>query len=248
MKQYYSPIKPYNKRKRIRIGFRVFKAVLKLFFPKNEFVWKCDKPSEDEVFLLVGNHTKLYAPLAFVLNYEKPIRPWSNAFFLFYKDVLRHMFKMVLANRKPKFLLYPLAVIISPLIVWFFRSIEPIPVYHQDRRIVETFDKAVESLESGVHQVVFPEKLEGKANEYIFELNQGFTFVAKQLYDQTGKKLKFYPVYTCQPLRKVLIGEPITYNPEINFKKQKVEICRYLENAIKELADSLPKHKIIIYE
>lgn len=248
MKKYYSPIKPYYKRKRIRFGFRIFKALLKFFFPKNEFVWRCDRPADGQPVIFVGNHTKLYAPLAFLLNYEKPIRPWSNAFFLFYKEVLGHMFNNVLKNRKPKFLLYPFAVIISPLIVWFFRSIEPIPVYHQDRRVIETFDKAVQTLETGIQQVVFPEKLEGMANKYMFELNQGFTFVAKQYYEKTGKCLKFYPVYTCQQLRKVLVGKPIAFDPAINFKKQKVDICKYLENGIKELADSLPEHRIVIYE
>ena len=137
MKRYYSSTKPYFKRKRLRIGFRIFKAILKLFFPKNEFIWKCERPGDNDSFIFVCNHTKLYAPLAFLLNYDKPIRTWSLAYLLFYKEMMRHMFFNILKDRKPKILLYPLTVILSPPILWFFRSIEakPIPVYHQERKI-----------------------------------------------------------------------------------------------------------------
>jgi|LFRM01.1.fsa_nt_gb hypothetical protein len=247
MKRYYSSTKPYFKRKRLRIGFRIFKAILKLFFPKNEFIWKCERPGDNDSFIFVCNHTKLYAPLAFLLNYDKPIRTWSLAYLLFYKEMMRHMFFNILKDRKPKILLYPLTVILSPLILWFFRSIEPIPVYHQERKILDTFNKAVETAQSGVHQIVFPEDNKAPlANDYIFELHRGFTYVAKLLYDKTGKIMKFYPVYTSQKLRKVLIGPPISYDPQVKLKIQKEQICKYLENGIKELADSLPQHKITI--
>lgn len=248
MKKYYSAVKPYYKRKRLRFGFKIFKAIFKIFFPKDEFIWKGEKPKDDEPCLFVSNHTKLYAPLSFILNFGKPIRAWSNAYFLFFKEAANHMFKNVIANRKPKFLLYPFTVMILPLIVWFFRGLEPIPVYHQDRKVMETFDKSLETFESGINQVVFPEKLEGAANKYIFEFNRGFTYIAKLYYEKTGKKLKFYPVYTCQSLRKVLIGTPISYDPEIPIKKQKNDICKYLEGQIKELGDSLPEHRIVVYE
>ncbi len=247
-KRYYSPVKPYYKRKRMRIGYRIFRRILKLFFPRNEFIWQCDKPKDDELVFFVGNHTKMYAPLTFLLNYDKPIRLWSHAAYLYHKDVLKHLIVNVIKERKPKFILYPLAVLLSPLIVWFFRSIEPIPVFYQDRRVIDTFEKSVETFKEGISQAVFPEKTEGRINKYIFEFSRGFTQTARLLYEQTGKVLKFYPLYVCQPLKKVLIGEPIAYNPDIHINKQKNDICLYLENAIKELGDSLPEHKIIVYE
>lgn len=247
-KQYYSPIKPYYKRKRIRIGYRIFKSILKVFFPKNEFVWTCPKPNDDEPIFFVSNHTKLYAPLVFILHYDKSLRLWADAAYLRIKDVIKHLIVNVIKDRKPKFLLYPLAILLSPMIVWFFRSIEPIPTFHQDRRVIETFQKSVETLKANISQGVFPEKIEGEANRYVFEFNRGFTHVAKMLYKETGLILKFYPTYVCQPLKKVLIGAPIAYDPNINMRQQKNDICAYLENTIKELGDSLLEHKISVYE
>ena len=248
MKRYYSAVKPFEKRKKKRPIFKLLLAIMRIFLPRDEFIWKTQKPKDGEAFIFVSNHTKIYAPLSFILNYEKPIRPWSNANLLTFKDVREHMFKNVVRNRKPKYLLYALSVLLSPLIIWFFRSLEVIPVYKKDRRIQTTFEKSIWTMEEGVHQIVFPEKLENWANKYIFELNQGFAYVAKEYYDKTNKIMKFYPVYVCKSLKKVLIGEPIAYNPDIHFKKQREQICRFLENGIKELGDSLPEHEIEIYE
>lgn len=247
-KKYYSPTKDYFTRKRHRFGFRLLKAIVKLFFPRDEFIWKGEKPDDDQPFIFVSNHTKIYAPLTFLFNYDKKIRTWSNSFLLCYKEGLNHLFYNVLINRRPKVVLYPLAVLLLPVIIWIFRSIEPIPVYKQSKKIIDTFDKAMETLEEGVHQIVFAEKLDTPVNKYIFELNRGFTYLAKTYYAKTGKKLKFYPVYTCADLHKVLIGEPIEYDPEINMRLQKETICKYLEESIKELGDSLPEHKISVYE
>lgn len=248
MKRYYSAVSPFYKRKRLRIGYRFWKAVVRLFFPKVEFIWKCDRPDDGEPVIFVCNHTKIYAPAAFLLRYDRPTRPWSNAHLLTLKEVGNHVYHNILSNRKPKFLLYPLATLLLPLIVWAFRSIEPIPVYKQTKRVVETFDKAIETLESGMQQIVFPEKLENPVNKYIFELQHGFTYLGKEYYEKTGKILKYYPVYAAQSLNKVLIGEPIAFDPQVHMSKQKIAICNYLENGIKELGDSLPEHKISVYE
>lgn len=247
MKKYYSTTKPYFKRKRLRLGFRLFKAILRLFFPKNEVIYRCEKPSDDEPMFMVSNHTKIYAPLAALLCPKKKIRVWSNYYFLYFKEIGNHLFNKVLIDRKPKWLLYPLGTLLIPLIVWIFRSIEPIPVYHKTKKVQITFDKSIETMEEGVDQMIFPERTENPVNKYIYEFNTGFPYVAKQYYEQTGKRMKFYPVYTCQSLRKIFIGEPITYDPEIPMNTQKHIICKYLENAIFELAESLPEHKITFY-
>lgn len=247
MKKYYCCYKDFYKRKRLRIGFRLAKFLVKLFFPKNEFIWKCEKPTDEPVFF-VSNHTKIYAPLAFLLSYKKPIRTWSNATFLTIKEVGYQMYNKILVNRKPKFLLYPLVALILPLIVWAFRGFDPIPVYREGKDIFSTFNKSIATIEEKVDQIVFPEKIEAEmVNNYIYKFHTGFIHIAKEYYKQTKKCLKFYPTYTCQDLRKVLIGEPIAYDPEIPWPKQKKDIAEYLENQIKNLADSLPEHKLIIY-
>ncbi|NLL56336.1 MAG: hypothetical protein GX242_03880 [Clostridiales bacterium] len=243
-KKYYSPIKEYSKVKKRHPFYKLFRAIIKLFFPKNEVIWQTDKPSDNEPIFYVCNHTRLYAPVFFLLS-KKPVRVWSNYYFLFYKECWQHLKNKVFQNHK---YLLPLGFILTPLIVLLFRAFEPIPVYHKSSKVItHTFEKSIETLQSGMDQAIFPERTENRVNKYIFQFNHGFPLMAQIYYEKTGKKLKFYPVYCAQKLRKVVIGNPIEYNPNIPMKIQRTQICEYLEKQIEILGDSLPEHKPVLY-
>ncbi len=243
-KRYYSPIKEYSKVKRFHPFYKLFKVIARVFFPKNEVIWQTEKPADGEPMFYVSNHTRVYAPLFFLLG-KKPVRVWSNCYFLFYKECWNHMKNKVVNNHK---ILIPFAFLLTPFIVWLFRAFEPIPVYHKSSKVItDTFAKSIETMEEDMDQVIFPERTENQVNKYIFQFNQGFPMVGELYYEKTGKRMKFYPVYCAQKLKKVVIGEPIEYDPAIPMKVQRVQICEYLENKIKELGDSLPDHEPVIY-
>lgn len=243
MKKYYSSVREYDKRKYPYPFFTLVREGVRLFFPKCKVVWKTEKP-EGPVFF-VSNHTKLFAPTFFVL--QKPaVRPWLNYYFLFPKDCWGHLKNKVLTGKRAW--LKPLGFLLTPLIVALMRGMRSVPVYHSSQKVLNaTFKKSVETMESGVSQVIFPERTENKVNRYVYELNAGFPMVADVYYRETGKILQFFPVYCAPALKTVVVGEPIAYDPAIPMKKQRQDICRYLENAIKELGDGLPAHEPTIY-
>lgn len=246
MKRYYSPLKEYATIKRFHPFYRLTRAIVSLFFPKNEFIWRTEKPKDNEAPFFVCNHTKIYAPVYFLLNKNK-VRVWSNYYFLYFKSCWNHMKKAVLTNIKYGFLLKPIAFLLTPFIVLLFRAFEPIPVYHHEKRVLETLNKSIQTMEEGLPQVIFPERTENQVNKYVYEFNSGFPMVAKLYYEKTGKLMKFYPVYCAEKLHTFVVGEPITYDPDIPLKIQRKDICRYLENKIEELGDSLPKHEPSLY-
>jgi hypothetical protein len=247
MKRYYSATKEDSKIKHYHPFYKLLKKIIRIILPKNEFIWKTDKPDDGESIFFVCNHTKIYAPMGF-LTCKTPVRVWANYYFIFMKTCWHHMRTKVLIYTKPKWLTYPLGFILTPLIVLTFRAIEPIPVYHKSSKVInDTFDKSIYTMEEGRAQVIFPEATTELANKYLYKLNQGFPLVAKDYYDKTGKCMKFYPVYCAQKLHKFLIGDPITYTPDIPIKIQRKNICEYLEKQIGELGDSLPEHKLVLY-
>ncbi|NCA92033.1 hypothetical protein EOM82_02120 [bacterium] len=246
MKKYYCPVKEYEKRKKRHPFFSFTRAIVRLFFPENQFIWKTEKPKEGEVPFFVCNHTKIYAPVYFTLQ-KNPTRVWANYYFLFFKTCWQHIYKRVLPNVKMKFILYPLAFLLTPVIVLTFRAINPIPVYHFGKTVYETFNKSIQTMEEGMPQVIFPERTENRVNKYIYEFNAGFPMVAKEYYEKTGKIMKFYPVYCAQKLNTFVVGEPISYDPNVPIKLQRASICRYLEKKIEELGDSLPPHEVVPY-
>jgi hypothetical protein len=138
--------------------------------------------------------------------------------------------------------------LLTPLIVLTFRAFNPIPVFHKVPEVVTmTFDKSMQTVDEGVPQVIFPERTENRVNKYVYQFNCGFPAVAKSYYEKTGKKVKFYPVYCAQKLRKFVVGDPIEYNPDIKIQEQKKKICEYLQDKICEIGESLPPHEPVIY-
>ena len=234
----YVPVN-HGKRPHLWLGFA--KAVARIFVRKPEVVWKTEIPSEPCLF--VCNHTKNYAPVA-ILLYYKNVRLWANFYFMYLKDCWNHMMKKVLKDRNP--ILKGVAALIMPLVVWTFKSIEAIPVFH-DTRVKYTFTEFVDTLNAGKCSMVFPERTENQVSKYVYEFNRGFTFVAQTYFKQTGKLLKFYPVYCCQSLKKFVVGEPITYNPDEPMRAQSVKIAEYLQNEVTAIADSLGEHDIVLY-
>ena len=54
-------------------------------------------------------------------------------------------------------------------------------------------------------------------------------------------------MYNAVRLKKVLIGQPIKYNPEIEIVEMRKIICGYLKNEITNLALTLPAHEVVQY-
>ena len=248
-KRYFSPVKEYDKYKKIHPFFAVIKGCVRLFFPKTEMVYTGRRPQEGERVVYVCNHTKLYAPSFFILNKKEKMRVWQNCYFLYFDMCWNHMKKKVLPTLKGwKYVLYPIAFLLTPFIVLFSRAYSPIPVFHTPRELFDvTFKKSVETLNEGLPIVIFPERTENQVNRYLYQLNTGFPRLAETYYKETGEILSFYPVYCAQNLRKVVVGEPIAYQPNVPMAKQKNEICKYLEGEIERLGDSLPEHEPVLY-
>lgn len=232
-------------KKKINPIFRFLRWVAREFTEKTEFISKSEiEPAP----FIVTNHTGISAPAMFIIHYPDNIRTWSHSAFLSVRSAWHHLKTNVLVRRKTK-ILYPIAFIFTPVIVWFYKVMNPIPVYRESKKILNTFGESVITKEAEITQVIFPEKLDNnitKVNDFLFKFNRGFVYSAKYYYEKTGKILKFYPAYSCPSLNKVLIGEPIAYNPDVPFKIMRENICEYLENKIYALAKSLPPHEIVL--
>ena len=244
--KYYHPLKDYRKTKPRRLFFKLCLFFARILTKKPQFIYKIPI-NNNETPVFVCNHTGLSAPFNFLVHYGKKIRTWSYYKFLHVNEIWPHMKNVVLKRWKANPLLYILIFFATPIIFWLFRSIEPIPVYRIDRKVIDTFNKSVETYLQGTAQVIFAERLHDnlhKVSPYVYSLNRGFVHSAKLLYKKTGKIMKFYPCYACASLNKILIGEPISYNPYIPLKDQREYVCEYLEQKITALGASLPAHKI----
>jgi len=234
--------KLYTQKKK-GICAKIINWALKKFFIRGmEYFYQAEIPSEPSI--LVGNHTKFYAPLAIQYTYPENIRTWSMVDMMETKPCKALFRNRILQKIKGEKFYRLLVPIVVPIIALYYRrQLNAIPVYH-DFRIKSTMDISVDTLINGSHIAIYPEIREISFNQYINGFASGFAYLAYSYYSKLGKCIKFYPFYCAPSLHQTHFGKPIQYNPDIPIKEQAEQIARYLEKELTRVADSLPEHKI----
>ncbi len=54
-------------------------------------------------------------------------------------------------------------------------------------------------------------------------------------------------MYLAPRLKKIYLGQPVSYCPENPIKEERSRICRELMNRITQIACELPRHQVIPY-
>ncbi len=238
-------MKKENTPKKKSLYVKFVTGIAKIIFPKPEIIWE-ENLAEDEVAIFACNHSGAIGPALTSLYLDIPKRAWVISYILDKKKAPNFVFHDFLFSegRKCK----PFWRIVSFIIAKFLQPLlfaqNPIPVHHSNK-IAETFVESLNTLTiENKSLVIFPEKPQ-KYSEFIFELYDGFVDIAHQYYKDTGKCLKFFPTYVCGNLKKIMIGKPITYNPEEKTKLQRKTVSTYIKENIDRLGRSLPKHKTV---
>lgn len=228
-------------RRKNSLYFRFFRFWVKQFFDK-QVVEYAEKPADGEVAVYVANHAGAYGPISMELNFDRPFRPWVIRYLADFKVCKKFFFYEFLnaETKKCKWLYKAIAflgsIILSPLI----RGYSAIRVYHGPK-VMNTFKHSMQTLDEGKNVVIFPECNE-YYSDYIHELNKGFVDLARMYYNERGVAVNFYPVYIAPGLHIIKVGKPVRYDPEVNYKKQRVTVTKYLRDEIYGMAQSLPSH------
>lgn len=232
-------------KKKTSVGFKIVKYLVRLFYGKVEVTGLENLPPKN--IIIVGNHTQMNGPIVGELFLPDNCYIWCAGQMMKLKEVPGYAFSDFW-SQKPKWT-HPfyklLSYIIAPLAVLIFNGARTIAVYH-DMRIAATFKETVKMLKKGAHILIFPEKDE-KYNNIIYKFQDRFIDVARLYYKQTKEELYFVPMYIAPKLRKVYIGEGITFNSQNAIEDERKRICEYLTESITDMARRLPKHIVVPY-
>lgn len=251
MKKYYSTNKKYKKIKIYPLTYHLIKACAKPFIKKSETIFEVPIDRNEPV-VFVSNHAMQYGPINMLYSFPyQNYRPWTTFKLCFFKYVPKHIMTDMLSQTKGivRVLSKIVAFLLTPAIVYFFRAIESVPVYTAPQ-ILTTFKKSIETLKEGKDLFIFPESpMVDETCHYCQKFHTGFTAFVDEYYRETGRKLKFYPMYVCQEHHKIMVGKPVEYNPDSNMlkKEQMRYMAEELHQRIEDLAAKLPPHKMIVY-
>lgn len=226
--------------------YRLIYRIIWLVSPKYTLQGMEKLPDEPCVF--VGNHSQMYGPIAAELYLPRPHYIWCIGEMTSRKEVPDYAFREFW-SMKPKALRWfyrLLSYAIAPLADYIFSHAHTIPV-RRDARIMTTFRKSIDGLNSGADVVIFPEKHE-PYNGILSQFEEHFADLAKLYYRKTGKSVCFVPLYTAPGLKSLHFGDPVRYRPEAPEDEERIRICSSMMASITALAKALPEHTVVPYE
>lgn len=231
--------------KKTSLLFKFIRGLVRLFYPPVKTEGTENIPEEPVIF--VANHCHMHGPIVGELYMPGKPYIWCAGQMMHLEDVPDYAFRDFWGYkpRRSRWFYRILSYMIAPLSVCIFNNARTIGVYH-DARIVSTFKKTVEVLGNGKSVLIFPEK-DANHNHILCEFQEKFIDVAKLYYKRTGKCLQFVPVYLAPSLKKVCIGKPTRFQPDLPMDQERRRICDYLMEEITQIACDLPEHTVIPY-
>ncbi len=227
------------------LTYRFLRFCIKTFYKKRTFIGLENITNEPYIF--VGNHAQIHGPIIAEVQFPLKRKTWCIGNVLTTKEFIEHA-KTDFWGQKPKWIkwfFYLLAYIIAPIGVNIFNNADVIGVY-KDSRLSKTFKQTVRELHNGNNIIIFPE-CPTPYNNIVNDFQDKFIDVARLYYKLYGQCISFVPMYNAVRLKKVLIGKPIKFDPEVQIDEMRKIICDYLKNEITNLALTLPSHEVVQY-
>ena len=227
------------------VVYRIVRKLATIFMPVFHIEGAENLPKGPAI--VVGNHSQAYGPVASEIYFPGKHYTWCISEMMERECVADYAYKDFWSKKpaliRPFFRLFSYAL--PRLCEIVFTNADTIPVY-RDKRVMKTFQLSCDKLKEGAAVVIFPEDYD-EYNNIVHHFQSGFVHVAKYYYRQTREPVPFVPMYICPQLGKMVFGKPIMYNPKLPSTEEADRICSYLQDAISELAYSLPRHRVVPY-
>lgn len=223
----------------------ILKMLLRLFYP-NHSISGTQNVSLETSAVFVCNHLETYSPIVLSLYFPYAFRPWVHAHLMDRSRCMRHLdmeFAQKTLRLRPPLSTF-IAAMVMPMCIRLMKAIGAIPVFKGEMRIRETFDESVQALKQGSNLLLFPENPTKRYSRHINEFHSGFAHLASLYFRQTGRHLDFYPVYIDKQKRKIIIGQSIQTDTNMDHHKQRIHITAVLRDSVNEIAEKNmdPKH------
>ena len=229
-----------------RYGIKILLAVLRPLYYHRIRGKENIKLDKDIACVFVCNHGEIYGPIATNLYVPFFFRPWVTYEMMEREVVADRVCNGILQNQKwlaPWLAHLLVDKIAAPILVWIMKSVDSIPVYHDNpRKLMQTFRQTTAAMEAGDNILLFPENADTTENhryarEGVSEFFTGFTMIGQLYYNKTGKCAQFIPLYADKHKRTITFGIPTRYNPDLPNNEEKERLCHYLRGEMLRLAD-----------
>ena len=193
----------------------------------------------DEPVVYVSKHQNLFGPFVTLLSFPKDLHCWILSDFLEKESCYRHYadytFSVRFGWKKPlaKLAAFPVSRFVPALL----KSGGGIPVYRRKRKIIETFKETVRVLKRGESVIIFPDIDYSNSSSLIGEMYEGFLYIDKYFYKETGEHVAFVPLYASKNKKSIRTGQPVQFRVGEPFVKEKKVVLKNIQNQLIQLAE-----------
>jgi 1-acyl-sn-glycerol-3-phosphate acyltransferase len=210
---------------------------VRAFFWDGRFITK-EKLPRDEASIYIANHSAASGPIGCYCSFPFELHSWLQAEMAdreLAEPYLRADFvERSLGVRPPAS--YTVAHWLIKIAFPYLQAIHSIPVYRDYERFQTTLQITVDRLKAGHQVMIFPEDSEKPYDPVsnMAPFQKGMVRVAELYYQQTGKRVAFYPVGV-HPSKEIRVGLPIRYSPLGQPSAERLRIKNYLEREVRAL-------------
>lgn len=235
----------YIDTKKKPVLYKLMRSLIRVFYRKREFYGIENLPNEAS--LIISNHAQMNGPLTSEFFFPTRKYIWCIGQMMKVKEVPAYAYAdfWSLKSKYNRWIYKIASYLIAPISSYLFKRADTIAVY-KDARMLHTYRETMDRLEENANIIIFPECYT-EYNHIVNEFQDKFVDTARLYYKKTGKVISFVPMYNAAKIKKVVIGKPIKYDPNMSMDTQRKVICDYLKNEITQMALDLPVHRVVPY-
>lgn len=215
--------------------FKFSRWILSLFYKK----YSVDKVANFKgPVVYVSHHQNMHGPIVTLLSFPKPLHVWALHVF-FNKHICFKQYSEFTFTKRfgwPKTLAKIMAFPISRFIPKLIQSGQAIPVYRGSRSIMDTFKKTIEVLNAGEHVIIFPNIDYSSSSATVGYLYDGFLFIEKYFFKETGRHICFVPLYASKKKKALVTGTPIYFRDGHKFQEERKFVLEKIKTELNALA------------
>lgn len=216
------------------LAYHLIISTLEIFMWDGELIG--GENLQDGPGVIVANHMGAIGPVGICSSLPMRLYPWVQGDTVDKvkgPDAIRKDFVENVLHLQP-----PLSTLLAEVIYEISTPLLlsvgciPVPVNHQEQE--QTFQTSLTLLKQGKFVLVVPEDSDRLPDPVtgICPFKRGFLRLGEQYYQETGKRLSFYPV-TIHEDGLVIVGKPIAYNPLNPARQERLRLVYLLEESVK---------------
>lgn len=217
--------------------YKIVEAVLRLFV-KRPAILGFENVDSSRPGIFIANHMGYYGPLKLMLFSGIELRPWVISEVTERDtcgDYLEMDFVRPTLGLKGRFAGF-VAGILAPVCVGLMRYVGAVPVYHGEKRIMETFELSSDLLHEGGSLLIFPEFSTVDRKFELGGFQSGFVMTAEVCQKKYGDVVVFYPVYVDKTGNRLVFGEGVVYDVSASLHDERRRISAFLRDRIEGMS------------